>query len=198
MNKPNQEPEAKPSLLKRGLWRLLFLFVGLCIGIGIPYIWYLDKQVRDQFAQLNWQVPTKVYARPLELKRGLALDGTSLELELQAGGYKNDGQGRTPGRYSRNGGRFRIATREFFDVNGKVPAKRLDVLLVSGRINTVRDAVGKKTLVSAKIDPMRIATLYGNNTQERRLVKIDRVPELLVDGLQAVEDRNFRRACSSS
>ena len=192
MNNPDQAPEQKHSLLKRGLWRLMFLFVGLVVGIGIPYIWYLDKQVRDQFAQLNWQVPSKVYAMPLALKPGLALDGSSLELELQAGGYKNDGQAKTPGTYSRNGGRFKISTREFFDVNGKVLSNRLNVLIVSGRVNVVRDDKTRKTLNSAKIDPVRIATLYGNNTEERRLVKIDRVPKLLVDGLQAVEDRNFQ------
>jgi penicillin-binding protein 1B len=192
VNNPDQAPEQKNSLLKRGLWRLLFLFVGLVIGIGIPYIWYLDKQVRDQFAQLNWQVPSKVYAMPLALKPGLALDGSSLELELQAGGYKNDGQAKTPGTYSRNGGRFKITTREFFDVNGKVLSQRLNVLIVSGRVNVVRDDKTRKVLNSAKIDPVRIATLYGNNTEERRLVKIDRVPKLLVDGLQAVEDRNFQ------
>ena len=192
MNNPNQAPEQNHSLLKRGLWRLMFLFVGLVVGIGIPYIWYLDKQVRDQFAQLNWQVPSKVYAMPLALKPGLALDGSSLELELQAGGYKNDGQAKTPGTYSRNGGRFKITTREFFDVNGKELSNRLNVLIVSGRVNVVRDDKTRKTLNSAKIDPVRIATLYGNNTEERRLVKIDRVPKLLVDGLQAVEDRNFQ------
>lgn len=192
MNNPNQAPEQNHSLLKRGLWRLMFLFVGLVVGIGIPYIWYLDKQVRDQFAQLNWQVPSKVYAMPLALKPGLALDGSSLELELQAGGYKNDGQAKTPGTYSRNGGRFKISTREFFDVNGKVLSNRLNVLIVSGRVNVMRDDKTRKTLNSAKIDPVRIATLYGNNTEERRLVKIDRVPKLLVDGLQAVEDRNFQ------
>lgn len=192
MNNPDQAPEQNHSLLKRGLWRLMFLFVGLVVGIGIPYIWYLDKQVRDQFAQLNWQVPSKVYAMPLALKPGLALDGSSLELELQAGGYKNDGQAKTPGTYSRNGGRFKISTREFFDVNGKVLSNRLNVLIVSGRVNVVRDDKTRKTLNSAKIDPVRIATLYGNNTEERRLVKIDRVPKLLVDGLQAVEDRNFQ------
>ena len=192
MNNPDQAPEQNHSLLKRGLWRLMFLFVGLVVGIGIPYIWYLDKQVRDQFAQLNWQVPSKVYAMPLALKPGLALDGSSLELELQAGGYKNDGQAKTPGTYSRNGGRFKISTREFFDVNGKVLSNRLNVLIVSGRVNVVRDDKTRKILNSAKIDPVRIATLYGNNTEERRLVKIDRVPKLLVDGLQAVEDRNFQ------
>ncbi len=192
MNNPNQAPEQTTSLLKRGLWRILFLFIGLIVGIGIPYVWYLDKQVRDQFEQLNWQVPSKVFAMPLMLKPGLALDGSSLELELQAGGYKNDRQAKTPGTYSRNGGRFKITTREFFDVNGKVLSKRIDVLILSGRINVVRDDKTRNALASAKIDPVRIATLYGNNTQERRLVKIDRVPKLLVDGLQAVEDRNFQ------
>ena len=55
MNNPKNETDVKPSLLKRGLWRLALLVVGLTIGIGVPYIWYLDKQVREQFAQLNWQ-----------------------------------------------------------------------------------------------------------------------------------------------
>ncbi|MFZ9935139.1 MAG: transglycosylase domain-containing protein, partial [Arenimonas sp.] len=192
MNISDNDPAPNDSMLKRGIWRLLFLAVGLFIGIGIPYIWYLDKQVRDQFAQLNWQVPTKVFARPLVLKPGLPLDGSSLELELQAGAYKDDGRGVLAGSYGRSGGRFRLTTREFFDVNGRVPSRQLEVLLVSGRVAAVRDAKTRRNLSSAKVDPVRIATLYGNTTEERRLVKIDRVPELLVDGLQAVEDRNFQ------
>ena len=39
--------------------------------------------------------------------------------------------------------------------------------------------------------PARIATLYGQKQEERRLVRIEEVPELLVTGLQAVEDRDF-------
>ena len=39
--------------------------------------------------------------------------------------------------------------------------------------------------------PARIATLYGQQQEERRLVRIEEVPELLVTGLQAVEDRDF-------
>ena len=160
--------------------------------MAIPYIWYLDKQVRTQFSELKWQVPTKVYARPLTLKPGMALDGAGFELELKAGGYSNDGQGRVSGSYGRSGSRFRLTTREYFDVDGKVPSRRLEVVLGSGRVVAVRDGDSRKALKSAKVDPVRIATLYGNNTQERRLVKIDRVPKLLVEGLQAVEDRNFR------
>jgi penicillin-binding protein 1B len=192
VNTPDNDTSTSGSPLKRGLWRLAMLAIGLVIGIGLPYLWYLDKQVREQFAQLNWQMPTKVYARPLVLATGERLDGSSFELELQAGGYKNDGEGRLAGSYARSGGRFKLTTREFFDVNGKVPSRALDVLLVSGRVNSVRDARTRKALASAKVDPVRIASLYGNTTEERRLVKIERVPPLLVEGLQAVEDRNFQ------
>ena len=115
MNNPKNENEAKPSLLKRSFWRLCLLVIGLTIGIGAPYIWYLDKQVRTEFAQLNWQVPTKVYARPLVLKPGLPLDGSTLELELKMAGYQEDKQGDTPGTYSRDGGRFKLTTRDFFN-----------------------------------------------------------------------------------
>lgn len=192
MNNPKNETVSKPSLLKRGLWRLGLLVVGLTLGIGGPYIWYLDKQVREQFAQLNWQVPTKVYARALELKPGLALDASTLELELKSGGYQNDGQGKTPGTYSRRGGRFKIGTREYFGLNGKVASQLLEVSIGQSQVLSVRNAANRKTLKSASIDPVRIATLYGNNTEERRLVKIEQVPKLLVAGLQAVEDRNFQ------
>src|SRR5574343_842922 len=125
VNTPDNDAAPNHSLLKRGLWRLLLLGVGLMLGVGLPYLWYLDKQVRDQFAQLNWQVPPTVYARPLLLKPNARLDGATLELELQAGGYKDDGQGRIAGTYDRDGGRFRLTTREFFDVNRRVPSRQL-------------------------------------------------------------------------
>jgi penicillin-binding protein 1B len=192
VNTPERDDAPPQSPLKRGLWRFGLLVIGLMIGIGLPYIWYLDKQVREQFAQLNWQLPTKVYARPLALAPGVRLDGSSFELELQAGGYKDDREGRMAGTYARSGGRFRLTTREFYDVNGKVPSRQLEVLLISGRVSSVRDARTRKALAIAKVDPVRIASLYGNSTEERRLVKIERVPKLLVDGLQAVEDRNFQ------
>lgn len=192
MTETDNEAASGPSAVKRGFWRVLFLVTGFAIGLAVPYVWYLDKQVRTQFSELKWQVPTKVYARPLLLKPGLALDAAALELELKAGGYSKDGQGRVAGSYGRDGRRFRLSTREFYDVDGKVPSRRLEVVLGSGRVVSVRDGDTRKTLESARIDPVRIATLYGNSTQERRLVKIDRVPELLVEGLQAVEDRNFQ------
>ncbi|NEK92297.1 MAG: penicillin-binding protein 1B, partial [Xanthomonas euvesicatoria] len=65
------------------------------------------------------------------------------------------------------------------------------VSLSGGRVASLRDASDRKALKSARLDPARIATLYGQKQEERRLVRMEEVPELLVTGLQAVEDRDF-------
>ncbi len=166
--------------------------VGLLVGLGLPYVWYLDKQVRSEFAQLQWQVPTRVYARPLVVRDGLRMNPEAFELELAAAGYHQDGVGKLPGTYVRKGSRFQLGTRAFTDMDGPVPEHKLDVLLSGGRVAQVRDTDKKRRLESARVDPARIATLYGISEEERRLVRMDAVPELLITGLQAVEDRNFK------
>lgn len=178
-------------LIRRWLLRGSLLVLGLALGIGIPVFWKLDKQVRTEFEQLRWQVPTRVYARPLPLQPGMRLDAATLELELAAAAYRTD-SGDLPGTYAREGNRFLIGTRAFTDMDGPVPARRLEVVLAGGRVSRVLDRASGKSADGARLDPARIATLYGNASEERRLVKLEDVPSLLVTGLQAVEDRNFK------
>ena len=55
--------------------------VGLGLGFLIPYTLYLNHEVGERFGQLKWQIPTRVYARPLELAPGLTLDAATLKIE---------------------------------------------------------------------------------------------------------------------
>ncbi len=198
MSVPRSAPPSQSSVnsarprWRRWLLRGFLLALGLGLGVGVPVFWMLDKQVRAEFEQLTWQVPTRVYARPLALAPGQRLDTATLELELAAAGYRKDGGGDVPGTYLRDGLRLRIGTRAFTDLDGPVPARRLEVVLGGGSVVSVADRDAGK-LATARIDPARIATLYGGNVQEeRRLVQLTQVPALLVAGLQAVEDRNFK------
>jgi penicillin-binding protein 1B len=191
---PPRKPGPDSARPRWRRWLLRGLLAGLALGlvIGLPMLWVLDKQVRAEFDALAWQVPTRVYARPLLLKPGLRLDAATLEIELAAAGYRKDGGGDVAGTYLRDGGRFRIGTRSFTDLDGPVPAAKLEVVLAGGKVSSVADRRAGK-LDAARIDPARIATLYGGNVQEeRRIVQLTDVPPLLVQGLQAVEDRNFK------
>ena len=94
---PPSDDELQPGFLRRWIFRIVLVSLGLLVGLGIPYVWYLDKQVRTEFAHLQWQVPTRVYARPLVLRDGVRLTPEALELELTAASYRNDGVGQLPG-----------------------------------------------------------------------------------------------------
>jgi penicillin-binding protein 1B len=186
-----QDHEDAPAW-RRWLFTAAMAALGLGLGFLIPYMAYLNHQVTQRFGALQWQIPTRVYARPLQLAPGLAMDAKTLKTELDAASYREDG-GERPGTYSQNGGRFTIANRGFIDVDGRVAPRRLQVTLSSGRVASVSDLARRGTLESARLDPARIATLYGQKQEERRLVRLEEVPELLVTGLQAVEDRDFSR-----
>jgi penicillin-binding protein 1B len=188
-------PPSSPRFARFEPWlrrALPFVLAGLGMFAGFlgPYLWVLDRRVQEEFGRLEWQVPTRVYARPLELREGLALDPGTLEQELQAARYLTDAV-RQGGSYSHDGkGKFTIATRGFRDADGAVAPQRLEVVLQQGRVRSLR--AGGEEVESVRLDPARIATLYGAKQEERQLVRLQDVPSLLVTTLQAVEDRDFK------
>ena len=180
----------------RTAWRFLrvpfWLMAGFSIGFLAPYTIYLDSQVRSRFDDLSWDLPSRVYARPLELKRDLPLSSEVLKLELDAARYTVDSAASVPGTYAAAGSHFIIARRAFRDADGRQPARRIEVTISGNSVSGLADADSGAALTTARLDPARIATVYGNEREERRIVKLEQLPPLLVAGLQAVEDRDFK------
>jgi penicillin-binding protein 1B len=117
---------------------------------------------------------------------------TTLELELTFAGYTAEGAGKVQGSYSKNGSRFVIASHGYAGPDGGEIAHRVRVALAGGEVASVVDDTNNKPIASIHLDPARIATLYGAQQEERRIVRLDNVPPLLLQGLQAVEDRDFK------
>lgn len=182
--------DGAPPVWRRRAVTVVLALVGLGLGFLIPYTVYLNSQVTEKFGALTWQMPTRVYARPLQITPGLAMNAATLKTELDAAGYR-EGDGIKPGTYATTGARWTISSRGFRDVDGVVAPGRVQVSLSGGRVSRLRDGDGERTLKVARMDPARIATLYGQRQEERRLVRIDEVPQLLTDTLQAVEDQDF-------
>jgi penicillin-binding protein 1B len=178
------------------LWRIfrapILLGIGAIPGFLIPYAIVLDQQVRDRFDDLSWQIPSRVLARPLDLAPGRPMNAETLLLELEASRYQADGSARAAGTYARNKDQFVIARRAFVGLDGRHAAQRISLELGGGRIQRMRDSDSGEALQHAELDPARIATLYGLQQEERRIVQLEQLPPLLVMGLQAVEDRDFK------
>ena len=167
-----------------------WIFLGLFFGFLLPYVLVLNKRVQDRFNDLVFAVPTRIYARPLALADGVPMNAATLELELTFAGYNRDAHGQVAGSWSKAGSTFTIASRGYAGPDGGELPQRVRVMLGKGEVASVSGANGALKLTH--LDPARIATVYGATQEERRIVRLDEVPKLLVTGLQAVEDRDFK------
>lgn len=188
-----RSPAARLGLaLRWALLRALWLALGILVGFITLWVAYLDGRVRRDFLTLERPQPTRVYARALSLAPGEPLDGELLREELQAARYRELAGAPVPGSYERRGERWWIHRRAFADGDGRHPALRFELRIAGGRVLDLRDGAGR-ALAEARLDPVRIATLYGGRIEERRPLPLREVPNRVLTALQAVEDRGFKR-----
>jgi len=175
------------------LWRLVLLLGGVVLGLMIPWVVYLNHQVTTEFEGRKWDLPSRVYARAMELYPGAQVSLRDLELELKFSGYRRGDDAARPGQYRVRGNTLEVYRRSFRFPEGAEEARRIEVRLADGAIERVGDAGTGEALDLARLDPAEIASIYPLQKEDRTLVDIEAVPPLLVTGLQAVEDRHFKQ-----
>ncbi|GGY83365.1 penicillin-binding protein 1B [Marinobacter zhanjiangensis] len=180
--------KSRPTFRQR-LWSLLWRLgvVGLVLLAG--WTVYLDAVVTSRFEGRRFEVPSRVYARPLELYDGASLGTEALRQELQLAGYRS-GDGRQPGTWQQNGSRFIIATRGFEFVDGEEPRRRLSLTISGNRVAGFRVLEGAPTPV-VRLTPAEIGGIYPAHREDRVLVSLDDAPPLLEEALLVTEDRDF-------
>ncbi len=186
------------SLFRR-LWPWLrwpfWLGLGFSIGFLGPYVYLLDQRVQSRFGDLEFSQPTRVYARPLMLAPALPMNARTLIQELKFADYQRVPYAAyEPGTWSQNqaASSFVIASRGYRDPRGGELPRRVRVKLWAKQVLSLTDLTAQRSLIRWHLDPARIATLYGAEQEERQVVALKQVPSLLVTGLQAVEDRDFK------
>ena len=60
------KPGPKPSLFSR-LLRLVLLLAGLGLGLLVPWTLWLNHLITTEFEGRKWDLPSRVFARPLSL-----------------------------------------------------------------------------------------------------------------------------------
>lgn len=192
-SRATRTPPKAPKRRWFGLFlRLFLLLAGVGLGLLLPWTIYLNHQVTTEFEGRKWDLPSRVYARPLELYPGLRLSPVDLETELKAAGYRKSDKASKPGQYSTSGRQFEIHRRAFHYTEGREPALRFKLSLNSGQVNQLSDASSGASIDLLRMEPAEIASIYPLHKEDRSLVRLEDAPVLLVTGLQAVEDRNFK------
>ena len=172
--------------------RVRSILLKLCLTILVVVLgWmvYLDARITATFADKMWELPAKVYARPLELFAGARLSGDDLAHELQLLGYRKVSAIRAPGQFAHYRNRLEVFTRGFDFPEERERSQRVLLEFNGSRVSTL-EAAGKR-LDLMRLDPLQIGGIYPRHGEDRVLVRLEDVPDTLLAGLKAVEDRSF-------
>lgn len=188
-NKKKTSKSSRPARWWRIVW-LTALKLGLVVLLAlVVYFIYLDSKITSTFSGQKWQVPAQIYGRSLALFPGKYLTQANLILELEQLQYRRSNEVTGPGQFSVNGGSVTLFRRSFTFVDGEQSAERFSVEF--NRTGISRIVQQGKSLEAARLEPQLIEHLVSPHQEDRELVRLELVPELLKETLLLVEDRDF-------
>lgn len=169
------------------------LTVAVVSGVWLyQHVKVLDAEVSGRFEGKRWELPTQVYARPLELHEGGELTRDELVEELERLGYQRLPAVQRPGQYRVHGDAIDVATRGFRFWDGKEPGRHVRIRFGAEGIRELSALDDGQPVVLLRLDPSTIGSIYARHGEDRVLLRIEEVPPVLIEALLAVEDRQFR------
>jgi penicillin-binding protein 1B len=167
---------------------LAFAFWGTLL-VGAWCVW-VGYEAREDFRALQWALPGRIYARPLELYAGARVSQEQTRDYLRQLGYRETSQPSGPGEFASEAGRLRIHTRGFTFWDGTEPARYIDASFAPGQVLSLRERNGNELLL-ARLDPVEIAQINPETGEDRLPLRREDTPQALIDALIAVEDQRF-------
>ncbi|WP_288383266.1 penicillin-binding protein 1B [uncultured Acinetobacter sp.] len=178
---------------ERGIGFFALIFSVLVIGGFIAFSIYvirLDTVIRNKFEGQRWDIPAKVFARPLEIYTNASISQANFTQELNMLGYKSSDSYTKPGSYVNQGSSMYVHTRGFDFGDSSEPEQVLEVTFGADQVTDVRATKPSSTGI-ARLEPMLIGGIYPQHNEDRVLIKLNKVPKTLIEALIATEDRNF-------
>jgi penicillin-binding protein 1B len=141
-------------------------------------------------------LPSRLYSRPFLLEAGIEPARLGLRAHLEAAGFRAaPTSGVAPGEFFERDGQWWIGWRPFPRTPVAVEAAEgpAEVRLVvdpAGRVVELRDDQWRR-LERMQIEPVLLASIYGESPREREPIRLHQLPTHLIDAVLAVEDLRF-------
>ncbi|HJW14966.1 MAG TPA: PBP1A family penicillin-binding protein [Thermoanaerobaculia bacterium] len=167
--------------------------VGAALLAGLGVLAYSTSVVVSRFEGHRWNLPSRIYSDMFVLRPG---DGGSPERLVGKLGrllYQQDeDEPSRAGHFRRQGNVVEVFTRDFRypgkDFRG-YPAR---VEFAGGKVASVHDLSGA-SLPALIVEPERLGSVFGDEFQDRTLVRLEDLPQALKDAVLVTEDRDFYR-----
>ena len=172
----------------RAVFKTFVIVLLICTVILAVWIWSLDRQIQARFDEPFESIPAHLYARPYTLKPGDAHTVSDIRADLLAHGYNQAKQISRPGEFAFSG--------QVIDILRPISAtyltpKAVRVELFDGRVVRLTDHRSAQNLGRFELAPTLIGNLMTGPMEDRILLQLHQVPQLLIDALFVMEDRRF-------
>ena len=150
--------------------------------------------VLERFQGRLWELPARVYARPMVLYPGMPLAVRIFDQALNHMNYtrvKDPEDLKNPGQYFHKGGLFKLYRRSFEFEKETHPSKEILVKIHKNQVSTIQDIKSNTAIDILHLAPALIGSFYPKNHEDRLLLSLKTAPPLLPKALIAVEDRSF-------
>ncbi len=139
----------------------------------------------------HWEVPSILYGRPTEIRKGDHLGNLRFAERLQRLSYRKvTGKPSTAGTYSEEQAKIRIFLRD----NGTEKSSResgpVDILVRDGRVVSLVSPAGVQ-LDSIRLEPEEIGRIMGPKMESRRPVALSAISPFFQNAVIASEDARF-------
>ena len=101
--KTHRPPSSFPRASRGFAW--VWTLLGLATLGMIAWCIKIDYEVRRDFEALQWELPARIYARPLEIYAGAHVSAARLTDQLRRLGYRETSELRNPGEFQSSGTR---------------------------------------------------------------------------------------------
>jgi penicillin-binding protein 1B len=162
------------------------LVAALLLHIG--YLYY--KAGRGAGADF-WEVPSILYSRPAEIRKGDSLGNFRLTERLRRLSYRKvNGKPTTAGTYSEDQAKIQIFLRGHKIQTSFVEKGPVDILVRDGRVVSLVSPSGPE-LESVSLEPEEIGRIMGPKMESRHPVPLSAVSPFFQNAVIASEDARF-------
>jgi penicillin-binding protein 1B len=177
-----------PQRLRLVLILMTAATLPVVIGCSVLIYYYLkfNVMVDRKLAGERWQVPARLYARPLVLRTGMPMTVRSLVGVLN--GLKYEEKDDVPAAP----GEFAVGARTVtFTARGVNPPEAVLVTIEKDQIKEMRGLSTKRNYASLTLEPALITYLFDETREKKRTVHYEEYPDHLIKAVLAIEDRRF-------
>lgn len=181
-----------PSIKQNKNFRTyLIRFIAVFIMAFGAYLFSLNHLINQRFDGDTWALPSRIYARPLELYKGMSLNRESLKYELELSTYQRVPHRPKPGQYRLLNESVELYTQDFEYSNSVEPGRLVNIKFAGDKVTQLYDVVSKKPLKLYRLPPAIIGNYHPQNGEDRLLVAIEQIPQKLQKILITIEDKQF-------